>query len=169
MPIANTNMYRDIGDGITEITTRKGDCYLIDTSDRCIAERHCWSRHEHGYARAVARTSAGMKTVYLHRLLCPTTKQKPHIDHISRDVSDCRRSNLRACNRSENLQNQKIRSDNTTGYKGVGLHSQSGRYRARITVRGTKIDIGLFVTPEEAAVAVTLLRRKLHKEFARHA
>jgi hypothetical protein len=36
-------------------------------------------------------------------------------------------------------------------------------------VCGRQIHIGLFETAEEAAVAATLSRQRLHKEFARHA
>jgi hypothetical protein len=110
-----------------------------------------------------------MKTVYLHRLICPTTKDQPHIDHINQDISDCRRANLRKCSRSQNLQNQKRRVDNSSGYKGVGFHRQSGRYRARVTVAGKKIHIGLFETAEQANIAASKMRETLHREFVRHA
>ena len=168
MPRPNTNRYFDLEDGVTKIVTARGDVFLIDTGDITIAEEHCWSV-DHGYVRAVTRTKTGMKTIYLHRLLCQRQNNKPHVDHINGNPLDCRRVNLRPCSRSENLQNQKRRADNTTGFKGVGLHSQSNRFRARISVGGREVHIGLFDTPEEAAAAITQHRNWLHKEFARHA
>jgi hypothetical protein len=169
MPIANTNQYVSIGDGLIRITTRLGDEFLIDAADETIAKRHCWSRHEHGYARAVCRDASGkMRTVYLHRLICATTLELPHVDHKNGNTSDCRRINLRPCSRSQNLSNQKIRSDNRTGVKGVGIHKQTGKYLARITASGRKMHLGLFSSLDEAQSALALIRDKIHGEFARH-
>lgn len=168
MPIANTNQYRRRDDGTTEIMTRLGDVFLIDSDDEPIARRHCWSRHEHGYARAVARVGGRSRTVYLHRLICPTNEDQPHVDHISGDQADCRRMNLRACTRRQNLRNQRIRADNRTGFKGVGFHAPSGKYRARASASGVANGAGLFDTPESAFAAAVLRRNKLHGEFARH-
>lgn len=169
MPIANTNRYECLANGTIEVTTQKGDVYFIDAADADTAKRHCWSKHTNGYARAVVRVGTKLKTVYLHRLLCQTSQDQPHIDHINGDISDCRRANLRKCSHSQNLQNQKIRADNSTGYKGVGFHRQSGRYRARVTVGGKKIYIGLFENAEQANIAAAKMRELLHKEFVRHA
>jgi len=164
----NTNSYVDLKNGVTKIITVKGDTFLIDTAAKTIAGKYCWSK-DHGYARAVTRTDAGLKTIYLHRLLCKRKNDKPHVDHINGDRTDCRRANLRSCDHSENLQNQKLRVDNTSGFKGVRWHSQTRKFAARVTARGKEIHIGLFKTAEEAAVAATLYRQKLHGEFARHA
>jgi hypothetical protein len=169
MPRPNSNVYHDIaGTGITVIETVKGDAFVIDTADRAIAQRHCWSIHEHGYARASTRTSRGMKTVYLHRLICPTSITSQHVDHINGNSGDCRSANLRPCTRRENMRNQRLRKNNRSGFKGVGLHRQSGKYRARVVGPGNT-HIGLYPTPEEASVAAVVARNARHKEFARHA
>jgi len=129
MPRPNT--YEDIaGTGITVITTAKGDAFLIETANRETARRHCWSRHEHGYARAVTRTAEGLKTVYLHRLLCRVSDEAPHVDHINGDPADGRAANLRSCNRVENLRNQKLRMNSRTGAKvwgSTGRPASTGR------------------------------------------
>lgn len=169
MPVANTNSYIDLGDGRTLIRTRKGDEFFINSEDTEIARRHCWMRHEHGYARAVTRTPNGLKTVYLHRLICSTTSDRPHVDHINRDPSDCTRSNLRACNRFENLRNQKTRSDSCTGIKGVGFHKQTGKYRARVRANGEVVNVGLFQSAQEAMNALVPVREAMHGVFVRHA
>lgn len=168
MPIANTNIYHHRDDGVVEITTRLGDVFLIDAVDEAVARRHCWSRHERGYARAVTRDSGKLRTIYLHRLICPTTSDRPHIDHLNGITSDCRRINLRPCTRQENLRNQKRRSDNSTGFKGVGFHRQTGKYRARARAGDVTVACGLFETPEEAFDAAVRRRDQLHGEFARH-
>lgn len=169
MPRPNSNVYRQLGDGSTEIITAAGDVFVIDSADVEVARRHCWSLHEHGYARAVARINGKLKTVYLHRLLCPTSEAQPHVDHRDGDATNCRRDNLRACNRSENMMNARLRVDSTTGLKGIGPHHPSGKFRARIRINGAVHDLGLFTSSAEAAVAVSVARAKLHGEFARHA
>lgn len=171
MPVANTNVYSEPNvEGVVSITTRKGDVFLIDADDVDLAKRHCWSRHEHGYARAVTRIAGGrMKTVYLHRLICATDLERPHVDHINGIQSDCRRANLRACNRSQNLSNQRIRSDSRTNLKGVGLHKQTGKFRARVRSMGEVHNLGLFESPESAAASAKEARERIHGRFARHA
>lgn len=170
MPRPNTNQYEDIaGTGLTLITTEKGAFFLIDTADRAVAERHCWSLHEHGYARAVTRDAAGRsRTVYLHRLLCRCTAEQPHVDHVSGQQFDCRSENLRRCNRKQNMRNAKVRADNRTGLKGVGLHAQTGKYRARVRADGVVCDLGLFFSPEAASQAAAAARESIHGEFCRH-
>lgn len=168
MPVANSNAYERVGNHVV-LVTRLGDRFLIDAEDVATARKHCWSRHEHGYARAVTRLKNGrLKTVYLHRLICETSKERPHVDHINGDVSDCRRGNLRACTRHENLRNQKRRVDNRSGFKGVGLHKQTGKYRARVRAAGLVLNLGLFSSASEAADAAIDARNELHTEFARH-
>lgn len=168
MPIANTNRYVRRADGAVEIHTRLGDVFLIDAADEGTARLHCWSRHEHGYARAVARDAGRQRTVYLHRLICATDEQRPHVDHINGDPADCRHQNLRPCSRQENQRNQRLRADSRTGLKGVGLHGPTGKYRARASAGSVVIDSGLYETPAEAFAAAVRRRDQLHGEFARH-
>lgn len=89
------------------------------------------------------------------------------IDHINGDRSDNRISNLRLANRSENVRNSGIRSDNTTGAKGVSFSREHGMYRARIGLNGKRKHIGLFSTVAEASEAIERMRPEIHGEFAR--
>lgn len=60
---------------------------------------------------------------YQHRLLAQTFLEnpdnKPICDHIDRNKSNNSLSNLRWVSRGENAVNSKVRSDNTSGLKGV--------------------------------------------------
>lgn len=165
MPRPNSNQYTDIaGTGITLITTEQGAAFIIDTADRHIAEKHCWSLHEHGYARAGIRRGGKQKKLYLHRLLCETNEDAPHVDHINGSNFDNRSANLRPCTRHQNLRNQKLRVDNVLGLKGVHLHAKTGKFVARVN----RNHLGLYATPEEAFCAAISAREKEHGEFARH-
>jgi len=88
------------------------------------------------------------------------------VDHKNRIKTDNRICNLRASNKSTNACNSKIRADNSTGVKGVGIHKQTGKYRARIKANKREYNLGLFDTVELAAIAINAKRAELHGEFA---
>ena len=75
---------------------------------------------------------------------------KSCIDHIDRNTLNNRIQNLRECTRGENKQNEKIRKDNKSGYKGVYFHKQSEKWRSVISLNKKRISLGLFESPEKA-------------------
>lgn len=88
------------------------------------------------------------------------------IDHINRDPSDNRFSNLRPASRSQNLCNVGALSTSKTGIRGVDLHKATGKYRARIRSDGKRIELGLFASIEDAAEAYRAAQNLHHGEFA---
>ncbi len=88
------------------------------------------------------------------------------IDHINRNRSDDRIINLRIATRTQNNCNTKIRSDNTTGTKGVVRHN--GKFMARINFQGKSIYLGIHKTIDAAADAVRDASIKYHKDFSSH-
>lgn len=92
----------------------------------------------------------------------PTVTQ---IDHINTDKGDNRFSNLRAATGSQNQHNRGRYQNNTSGYKGVGRYR--GRWRARISIHGQSLALGVFDSAVEAAAAYQAAALKHHGEFAR--
>lgn len=90
------------------------------------------------------------------------------LDHINRNPSDNRISNLREATQTQNLRNIGPRSNSKTGIKGVSLHRISGKYRAVIRTDGPRLWLGLFDTVDEAAAAYKAAAEKYHGEFACH-
>lgn len=88
------------------------------------------------------------------------------IDHINRDPWDNRPSNLRVCTRAQNCWNTTKRPSNTSGYKGVSLHSGGTAYVAQIVCNGTHHYLGRFSTPEEAHEAYNAAAIKLRGELS---
>lgn len=88
-----------------------------------------------------------------------------HIDHKNGDRSDNRPQNLRACTRSQNNANARIREDSTVGLKGVTTHGS--RFRAQISKDGKKTLLGVFTTKEEAHAAYVAASKVLFGKFAR--
>ena len=89
------------------------------------------------------------------------------VDHINGNTLDCRKQNLRLCNRTENNRNAKIRKDNTSGYKGVCFDKRTSSWRVRISVDRKYIHIGRYKNIEDAYIAYCEASNKYHKEFGR--
>jgi len=64
------------------------------------------------------------------------------VDHIDRNRLNNTFSNLRHATAIQNAQNQPIRSNNTSGIKGVFWNSSRGKWCARITVNKKVIFLG---------------------------
>ena len=75
------------------------------------------------------------------------------LDHINRNRSDNRISNLREVTNKQNHQNASKRSDNTSGHPGVSWYKQRSEWRAQITHNYKHIHLGYFNTIEEAVAA----------------
>jgi hypothetical protein len=88
------------------------------------------------------------------------------VDHRDRCRSNNRWDNLRAATHTQNQHNASLRRDNTSGFKGVHFHKQSGKWFAQIRFRGVKHYLGIHATPEDAARAYNKAANDLHREFA---
>lgn len=84
------------------------------------------------------------------------------LDHRNGAKDDNRFSNLRECVAHENMQNAGLNKNNTSGFTGVTWNKKSGKWEAQIGVRRKLIKLGLFVKPEEAALAYKNAKRQYH-------
>jgi hypothetical protein len=89
------------------------------------------------------------------------------VDHRNTVRSDNRIDNLRASTRSQNTANSGVRSDNTSGYKGVSKDKRSGKWWAHIKVNGKHFSLGRFTDIKDAAVAYRSAAVHHFGEFAR--
>ena len=78
---------------------------------------------------------------------------KGELDHINRNRSDNRVSNLRDISHKQNLQNSGKRSDNTSGHTGVYWYKPYSKWRALIMHNYKLIHLGYFSILEEAIAA----------------
>lgn len=75
---------------------------------------------------------------------------KNHLDHINHDKLDNRIENLRDATCQQNMMNQVVRSDNTSGFKGISWHKQAKKWSAYINFMGKRKYLGLFDNIEDA-------------------
>ena len=87
--------------------------------------------------------------IYYNEQLAPDVE----IDHIYGNTVDNRISELRKSNRQDQGHNQKLRSTNTSGHRGVFWCKQSKYWVARLVVNYKLHLLGKFKTKEEAIEA----------------
>jgi hypothetical protein len=85
-----------------------------------------------------------------------------HIDHINRDGSDNRISNLRLVSDAENAQNVVAQKNSKTGIRGVSWKKSSGKWCAQVSKNRKIAYIAYFDNIADAERAVIEARRKIH-------
>lgn len=110
------------------------------------------------------------KVTRLHRfIMC--APDGIQVDHRDLNRLNNTRGNLRLANHStqqmNTLKRTRLKNNLTSKYKGVSIHSRSGRYRARIFHNKDEISLGMFNTQEEAAREYNKYALKYFGEFAK--
>ena len=123
-----------------------------------------WKWHAHKdsktfYAQRAVGPGGRQKIIQMHSLIFGGT-----CDHKNRDGLDNRRCNLRAATFQQQIWNQGLREDNTSGFKGVFWHRDC--WRSMIRVNGKLLHLGFFKVKKEAAKAYDKAAKKYHGEFA---
>jgi hypothetical protein len=100
---------------------------FFDIDDYDLVDAHNWTVDKYGYCVTTTKT----KREYLHNILMPNNTNNPDlsVDHKNINPADNRRQNLRLATRSQQIINQHVRIDNTSGFKGVS--KKNGNWRAR--------------------------------------
>lgn len=119
------------------------------------------------YSRGYAFRKLNRKHIALHRFLLNPPKNK-EVDHINGDRLDNRQENLRICDKADNCLNRGLKSDNTSGFKGVSWNKEKNKFEARIQKYGKRLHLGLFDRAEEAAKAYNEVVSLLFKDFNRN-
>jgi len=107
------------------------------------------------------------KLMLMHRFIV-NPPDSAIVDHKNGNALDNRRSNLRLATKAENAMNSRLRSDNTSGYRGVTYDARrkSRPWRAFIRDGGQRW-LGYYETAEEAARAYDAAAKVSFGEFAR--
>lgn len=140
------------------------DWTVIDISDLDKVKHLKWYVSTEGnqtYAKCRNPSGSTPKLLRLHRLICDGSL----VDHEDGDGLNNRKQNLRPACRSRNGFNRGITKLNTSGYKGVTLQKQTGKWIAQIWAFKKKHHLGLYATAEDAYEAYCKAARQLHGEF----
>lgn len=121
---------------------------IIDDIDYEIISKYKWyARKDRNtfYAQRKFKIKEKWKNIMMHRFIMNPLPDM-FIDHINRDGLDNQRKNLRIVTHSQNHFNEKIRSDNISGTKGVSWNKKNQKW---IAILGNKY-LGSFHSIEEA-------------------
>lgn len=106
-----------------------------------------------GYLAASITVEGFKTTILMHRYLMDVKIGDPYeVDHVNRDRTDNRRSNLRITTRWENEENHD-RSHLSSAKRGVSFDKKTGKWRAQATYEGVYQHLGTFDLEEEAIAA----------------
>jgi len=141
---------------------------LIDDEDYQLYQKYKWYLHKGAntfYLRGYIplKRKDGLK--YFHRLIL-NPPANMEVDHINANGLDNRRLNLRVCTKSQNNANRKTVQSKTSGFKGVHLEKQTGKWRAEIICNNTRYRLGRFSDKMEAVNAYKKKSVELFGEYA---
>lgn len=122
-------------------------------------------RHEYGAGRIRLRTRIMHREVAMRMGL---EIEGAEVDHRDRQRLNNQRENIRIATSAENKRNASVRSDNSSGIKGIYWSERRGKWIAEIMVNGKKCWSRQFATLDEAAAARAAALPLYHGEFACH-
>lgn len=148
----------------------RGPHWFINAKDP-IKESKRWNTRYQGTPAFATKSAHGYLTgrhsgvsLYAHRVMWALHNDcwpYPFLDHVNGDRSDNRILNLRVVDRTANNRNQKLRSDNKTGFCGVYFDKKSNKYRASVRDCDRQLTLGYFYTAEDADKVVRAYRQQL--------
>jgi hypothetical protein len=155
---------------ILELLVNQNQTILLDEEDLPIFKKYKWYANRHQstwYAQAHTRQENGKDTIIrLHRALFNFPIRSIEVDHKDGNGLNNSRQNLRLCSHAENRKNTKTPSSNTSGFKGVYRHTQTGKWVASINIKTKNKNLGSFATPEEAYEVYCKAAKFHYGEFA---
>lgn len=151
------------------ILLTQGKVALVDDEDYEYLNQWKWC------ANKIDNTYYAVRTIYkpkrqqilMHRVIL-NAPEGVEVDHINSNGLDNQKSNLRLCTRNENQRHQRLRKDNTIGFKGIYFIKRNPQkpYYAYININSKRIHLGYYYTSKEAAQVYDKAALKYHKEFA---
>lgn len=118
--------------------------------------------------RSVKFSLYGVEKSYLeHRIIWKIfygADPEDQLDHKNGNKIDNRIENLRECTNQQNCLNRKMKSNNTSGFKGVS-HTKSGKFLASIQYKGKQVKLGNYTSPDEAYEIYCKAAQVFHGEF----
>jgi len=157
---------------MNEIPLTQGQFALVDDDDFELLSRYKWHAawdHSTKSFRAITtiRKLDGKWTALLMHRLIMNPKPGEEVDHIHHNTLDNRKSELRLCTRSQNMQNSRKYANNRSGHKGVCWRNDRQKWQAQIKINGKQIHLGHFTEVNDAIAARATATLLHHGEFGR--
>lgn len=153
------------------IPLTQGQVAIIDNEDYERLSKHKWcARWDPDTKTYVAlrngpRAEIPRRTIFMSREIMNPPDGKV-VDHKDHNTLDSRKSNLRVCSATQNARNRIVNPNTTSGWKGVSCDKRTNKFYARIRVDGSRMYLGSFEDPMQAARAYDKAAAKHHGQFA---
>lgn len=130
---------------------------------------HCFDSNNHAYknygARGISMCDEWSRSfVVFYEYVGPRPSSRHSINRIDND-GDYEPGNVEWASKHRQMINQRIRSTNTTGYRGVCLDKRHNKYTARIRDGDYRIAFPLRETSEEAALDYDIASIQLRGDY----
>lgn len=154
------------------IEVRQGVYALVDAEDYHLVCGHSWHLRDNRYASTTIRENGSKRNVRMHHMVLDAHGLRAGcddlvVDHINGNGLDNRKANLRMATFRDNGRNRRLETVKS-GFRGVHPNSKVKRWEAAIACgeikaegKSRRIYLGIFATPQEAAVAVDLKLNEL--------
>ena len=168
------NKFVDCGDFYIGYTRAENYEFYIDKKHYDLIWQYCWHKHQDGYLRTCIGQKENGGNIYklMHVMIMEAEgydwTDEEEIDHINGKPNDNRVENLRIVTHSNNMKNEKLYANNTSGYKGVYYSKKEQKWKAHITSDNVVYHLGTFNTKTEAIEARKAAEDKLHREYVRN-
>lgn len=141
----------------------------IDDIEKCKKYKWCIQEAKTSKSNNYIRVCCHInnKTIKLHRYILNETNPSIEIDHINGNTLDNRKNNLRLCKHINNMKNQKLNKNNTSGYKGVYYNKTTNKWWAEIHYNNKKIWLGSYIELNDAIKARKEAETKYFGEYMR--
>jgi len=140
---------------------------LIDDEDWTLVQGYNWHISRKGYVVAKIGPASRRRDVFLHRLVLRFSfGDHVLVDHIHHILTDCRKSELRTVNYSQNSMNHKVLERSSSRHSGVCFDRSRSRWKAYIGVSRRRVYLGNFNTKEDSIRARNLAEKLYFGEYA---
>lgn len=106
------------------------------------------------------------KLVYLHHIIFGKPRHGYYVDHRDRNIFNNREDNLRELSRRKSSWNRGRNRNNTSGFIGVSLNKNDGKFYAKFCFRGKQMNLGIFSNPITAAKEYDKMAKKYRGRLA---
>lgn len=138
------NIYEEANDVLILKIKYKNEyisCYC-DLEDKEIIQQYHWRiSHKRNKVYVVTGKSGNPEQplMYLHNLLMNyKTIPQMEVDHIDGNSCNNRKTNLRIVSRQQNIDNTRVRCDNTVGIRGISQDKRNKRYQCDFSYHGQR-------------------------------